>query len=199
MNPLKRKQKTHRLNRLPILISNSFIWNDKIGYTGSQIIRPVRNTFGIYKHYGIIYGFDKNETLWIIENNLNGVECITYTDFMDGHPVNPIIIYNTSPIKCGLILQRAKEKSLAVYHQRTNNCEQFANFCLYGNSESLQVERTEMVVNVLISLIEIKVSFDKSENSTKILNEINSSRKILGINRSEKFEEYLLNRKKNIQ
>jgi hypothetical protein len=50
------------------------------------IKRPVKNSLGAYKHFGFVYGFDVDDTLWVIENNINGVECITYRDFLQGHP-----------------------------------------------------------------------------------------------------------------
>ena len=48
-----RKNKTHRLNDLPELTNNSFIYNNIVGYTGSLFSGFVINSFGIFNHYAL--------------------------------------------------------------------------------------------------------------------------------------------------
>ena len=77
-----------------------FIYDNKSGLTGSIFSRPVINSLGIYKHYAIVYGFDKNNTLWMIENNSKGVECITFNDFLNGQ--NKFKVENLNADSCCL-------------------------------------------------------------------------------------------------
>lgn len=157
MTKLIRKYPTYELNNLPKLKFKAFEYVNRIGlknmgYSGSVIFRSVPNTINVFKHYGIIYGFDENETFWIIENNLNGVECVTLHDFLNGQEV-----YGIKPnyLDIDIILERAKQKSFKLYNARYNNCEHFVNYCITGISSSEQSENTVSFANVLFSVIEI--------------------------------------------
>ena len=178
---LVRKDKTYRLTNLPKLKADYFTYNGRRGFTGSLIKRPVKGTIGLYKHTGLIYGYDHNNILWIIENNLNGVECITLRDFAQG--MNFIIELNTNPLMIGTIMHRAHEKSTTLYNARKNNCEAFTNYCLTGIHHSFQSERTEVLVDTLLSVSEIYLV--TSSPTVTILETFTKLRKSLQIDRNE--------------
>lgn len=195
---VKRFDKTYRLDNLPKLKSNSFTCNRRIGYTGSLIKRPIKNTLGIFKHFGFIYGFDEQDTLWIIENNSNGVECITFRDYLAGG--NQFVIeHNFDPGKCEVIMSRAFEKSQEVYFARENNCEQFVNYCLNGNHESMQVKISEALVNMLISFSEVYIYMSQSPYNSKILDSLNDTRKMLKLERTKEMQDIFDKRKKELK
>jgi hypothetical protein len=189
MAKINRKNKTYKLNNLPELMNNSFVFNNKTGITGSMFSRPVTNTFRIYKHYAIVYGFDKNNVLWMIENNVNGVECITFEDFLNSQNYFKVEAYVNNPFTSQLILQRAKSKSNAIYFPNDFNCEHFVNYCYTGISHSEQVQVTKSVFDVVISFLELKVGYETKNE--ELLNSINETRKILDIKRSPEFQKSL--------
>lgn len=189
MAKINRKNKTYKLNNLPELINNSFVFNNKTGLTGSMFSRPVINTLGIYKHYAIVYDFDKNNVLWMIENNVNGVECITFEDFLNNQNNYKIEAYINNPFTSQLILQRAKSKFNSIYFQNDFNCEHFVNYCYTGVSHSKQVQVTKSVFDIAISFLELKVGYETKNE--ELLNSINETRKILDIERSPEFHKSL--------
>jgi hypothetical protein len=189
MAKINRKNKTYKLNNLPELIINSFVFNNKTGLTGSMFSRPVANTLRMYKHYAIGYGFDKNNVLWMIENNVNGVECITFEDFLNNQNYCEVEAYIKNPFTSQLIIQRAKSKSNAIYFPDDFNCEHFVNYCYTGVCHSNQVQVTKSVFDIAISFLELKVSFETKNE--KLLNSINETRKILDIKRSPEFQKSL--------
>ena len=189
MAKIIRKNKTYKLNNLPKLINNSFVFNNKAGLTGSIFSRTVTNTLGIYRHYAIVYGFDKNNVLWMIENNINGVECITFEDFLNNQNDFIVEAYINNPFTSQLILQRAKSKSNAIYFPNDFNCEHFVNYCRTGVSHSKQVQATKSVFNLAITYLELKVSYQTKNE--ELLNSINKTRKVLDIERSSEFQKSL--------
>jgi len=173
---LVRSNKTYRMDNLPELFSTRFKWNGKFGFTGSLIKRPISITLGIYKHYGIIYGFDKNKVLWILENNLNGVECITLKDFLAGSSKYEIETLQDER-KSPLILCRAFERAPVKYNARNNNCEHFVNFALNGVLRSFQTEKTECLANFALSIVEISIESSHDPKHQETLKRINDLRK----------------------
>ena len=159
------------MNNLPELSSNQFIWNGKIGYSGSLIKRTIPSTLNIYTHYGLIYGFDKNGILWIIENNQNGVECVTFKDFLAGNP-NYAIEPLADASKSWSILLRVFERSSLKYDKRYNNCDHFVNYALYGVAKSIQTEITENIVNFTLTVAEISSRDPKHKKVLKMLNDL---------------------------
>ncbi|MFI0425322.1 MAG: hypothetical protein ACH34V_00050 [Flavobacterium sp.] len=182
MTNIIRKNKTSRLDNLPILVNNSFTYNNKIGLTGSIFSRPVINSLGIYKHYAIVYGYDENNVLWMIENNLNGVECITFDDFLNGQKRFKVEKFNNNRFLGEIMLSRAKSKSKSIYIQNEFNCEHFVNFCLTGISYSKQIEITKVIADAIFTCVELNVSI-KTRNQ-ELLDSLNNTRKILNIERS---------------
>ncbi len=93
---------------LPKIKANCFIYQGKKGYTGSIVKRTIKESLGIYYHYGFIYGFDEQNTLWVIEHNVRGVRCITYQDFALSGSVG--ITYNSNPLLIGgSVLRNAQQ------------------------------------------------------------------------------------------
>jgi hypothetical protein len=158
------------MDNLPKLSSNQFIWNNQIGYTGSIIERPVSISLGIYKHYGIIYGFDKSGVLWVIENNLNGVECVTIDDFKAGDTKYYIKHLITDPSKIPAILHRMRERSLIPYDIWYNSCDLFVYYAVFGIAKSFQAEAT-------LSLAEDLIRTSKSRNKFRNLKALYDFRK----------------------
>lgn len=186
-----RKNRTYRLENLPKLVNNSFIYNNKVGLTGSVFSRPVINSLGIYKHYAIVYGFDENNVLWMIEHNLNGVECITFDDFLNGQKRYKVEKFNNNRLLGEIMLSRAKSKSKSIYIQNEFNCEHFVNFCLTGRSYSKQIEITKVIADVIFTYVEVNVSIKTRDQ--ELLNSLNNTRKILNIERSEEWQKSLDN------
>ena len=181
MTRIIRKNTSFRLDRLPELMNNRFIYDNKSGLTGSIFSRPVINSLGIYKHYAIVYGFDKNNTLWMIENNSKGVECITFNDFLNGQNKFKVEKYINNSFHSKIILSRAKSKSNALYHNEFN-CEHFVNFCHTGIASSRQFEVTKGIADLAFSYFEVKVSLATKDE--ELLNSLNRTRKMLNIERS---------------
>lgn len=175
-----RNDKTYRMDNLPELSCNQFIWNGIIGYTGSLIKRTIPSTLNIYKHYGLIYGFDKNGILWIIENNQNGVECVTFKDFLAGnskYAIEPL----ADASKSLSILSRVFERSSLKYDKRYNNCDHFVNYALYGVAKSIQTEITENIVNITLTVAEISIYCSSDPKHKKVLKMLNDLRKNLNL------------------
>lgn len=173
---------------LPQLATNMFQYGTIYGYTGSIISREANNTFGIYKHYGIVYGFDEVGVLWIIENNTNGVACVTLETFLSNHShykIDCLKLPNMSEI----IINRAKEKAHLPYDAITNNCEHFINYCLTGINKSHQVTRTQLLLNLFITYHELKLINSGADLS--IIKNISDFRNILGIEALIDTQEYL--------
>ena len=189
MASIIRRNKTYRLNNLPELTNDSFVFNNVIGYTGSIFSRSVVNSLGIFKHYALFYGFDKNNVLWMIENNINGVECITFEDFLSGGNRYKIEKYVTNSFNSKLILSRAKSKVFAIYNNDFN-CEHFINYCHSGIAYSKQVEVVRTISDILISYYEIRVTI--ATKNEELLDSINKTRKLLKIERNIEFQKSLV-------
>lgn len=181
---LIRKDKTYKLTNLPVLKANYFLYNKQKGYTGSLIRRPVKGTAGLYKHTGLIYGYDHNDTLWIIENNVNGVECITLRDFVLNKQL--VVELNTSPLMIETIMRRVREKSNDKYHARTNNCEHFTNYCLTGIHVSHQSNNSEAFADGGLALLEVYLIANSMPPSM-----LDDFRKALNLKRSEKTQKLI--------
>lgn len=184
---LVRMDKTYKLTNLPILSSARITYYGQIGYTGSVIKRPVKGSGGVYKHTGLVYGYDHSGTLWVIENNINGVECITLRDFLLG--MNYKVKLNLNPLMIGTILARAKERVNEKYHARDNNCESFTNYCVTGTLVSHQTKNTEAAVDVLLSISEFYLATNSSK--TIFVDNYNKLRKQLRIERHESIDKIL--------
>lgn len=178
---LVRNDKTYRMDNFPELSSNQFIWNGIIGYTGSLIRRPISITLNVYKHYGLIYGFDKNNVLWILENNLNGVECVTFKDFLAGSSNYVIKPLKDKSESLPVLIRAFKYASLNKKYSTKNTCEHFVNYALYGVARSFQVEVTEQIADVAISVAEIKIYHSRNPRRKEILKKLKDFRQTLNL------------------
>jgi hypothetical protein len=133
MKSLIRKDPTFKLNRLPKLTSHKFLHGKLTGFTGSIVRRKVVGNPKIYWHYAFIYGFDNNKTLWVIENNDNGVECVTWRDFLSTRKYWELVHIETNLDNFADIMKRARERSKFHYSSSKNNCEHFINYCIFDN------------------------------------------------------------------
>lgn len=184
---LNRKNTVHKIDNLPELTFPGAKYNGEIIYTGSIIKRPIRQSLNVYKHYGVVYGHDADNTLWIIENNFNGVECVTFADFMaenERFEIRPLTNKNRIP----LVLKRIQERAVLDYDERYNNCEHFARYVSNGQLESKQVQVTEALVNLVISYQEIMISLSQEPETKILLNRINEFRKTISLKRPESVE-----------
>jgi hypothetical protein len=156
MKSLERIDTTYRLNELPRLKSRSIKYGDKILYTGSIVRRPLKGLAKFYWHYAFIYGLDTKKRLLLIENNEDGVECITWKDFTVGQKWEVFHIED-NPKGFNTIMKRAKEKSKHPYQGAENNCEHFVNYCLFGKEESEQTNNTKKFTDALFSIMEMQL------------------------------------------
>lgn len=196
MKNLTRKYATYKMYELPDIINPGFEWNGKIGYTGSIIKRSLLKATSIFQHFGIIYGFDSNNTLWVIENNLDGVECVTFDDFMNGENYFEIEHQTNSDAKKLIeILNRAKERSGLVYSLDKNNCEMFANYCFYGVTTSKQIENAKLILNGVITYLEFRVANTNDEIKHSFLESLAEFRAEFEIKRPEELTR-IIDRKK---
>lgn len=182
------KNISYSVYNLPQLASNMFKYGTIYGYTGSIISREATDSLGIYKHYGIVYGFDDEDVLWIIENNINGVTCVTLKTFLSNHS-NYKIDCLKHPHLSKTIIERVKEKAHLTYDFQTNNCEHFTNYCLTGINESHQITRTELLLNLFITYYEFKLI--NAGADSYIIKKISDFRNILGVEAIIDLQEYL--------
>lgn len=190
MKDLDRRGKTYKLDNLPQLASNCFKHRDKIGYTGSIVIRNLKASKAFW-HYAIIYGFDKDGTLWLIENNSNGIECITWADFILEFDSFIFEHIETTPNRYSEIMKRALERSKLYYRGGENNCEHFANYCVFGELKSLQADKVKFGVDIFISIIEARILMIPNKMSIDLLNEIKEIRDLIGLERRPKLAKIL--------
>lgn len=184
MNSLKRCDVTYKLNKLPVLTNRHFKYNNLKGFTGSIVRRKVKGPIKIYWHYAFIYGFDKYKNLLLIENNDDGVECITWRDFL----INPkdhweFFHIEVNPNNFDKILKRAKERAKHPYNPTKNNCEHFVNYCLFEKLESIQVENTKLGANAFLMYLEMRLINTPSKSVLAMLNQLNEMRQLLDLNR----------------
>lgn len=159
-NPLTQTHARFRLPNLPAIKSNAFrLSNGQVGYTGSILQRPVKNSLGTLTHYGMFYGVGHDGTIWILENNVDGVVCITLVEFLQGSPIRFSYV-NPYSFTSDSIMTRAMERIDIPYDARRNNCETFIMYCVFAKLESRQSKNTENLVDILISGLELYVTLD---------------------------------------
>jgi hypothetical protein len=175
----------YNLNNLPELESYTFQFESQVAYTGSIIKRSLNKGNGPLKHFGLVYGFDLQGTLWIIENNENGVELVTIRDFLAGCPTYEVVELNSEKKNVGGILSRVAERAHLPYHVRDNNCEQFAFFGLNGEHKSEQVKVAELIANKSLSLLELYISMSSRHLGPEWAADWNGLRETVRLPRSQ--------------
>ncbi len=192
---LDRLDPTYRLDRLPKLDCNSFSWGGKVGYTGSIVRRPLKKG-GPFNHYGVVYGFDDANTLWMIENNDYGVECVTWRDFLSQSFEVEFVHFELEPSRHSEILLRAFERSELLYEAGHNNCEHFANYCVHGKLESFQADGVKKMADALFSLVEMRILMSPNSRDHQLILEWNKLRETLKLERNAEMQNLINNQLK---
>lgn len=195
MSPLLRKNITFRLDKLPKLISRSVTIDGHKAYTGTIVRRRIRGPVKLYWHYAFIYGVDENNNLLLLENNENGVECITWIDFLSDVKGWEAFYVESTPDNYEEIMNRAKKRAKYLYHRDKNNCEHFVNFCLFDKLESLQVDNTKLGVNALLFYWEARAVNTPGDAAAAFLRQLNKFRDTIGVSREDaELDEIVQNR-----
>jgi hypothetical protein len=191
MKALQRINPTYTLDNLPQIKSNSFIHGDIIGYSGSIFRRKITGPLKIYWHYAIFYGVDFHERLLFIENNRDGVECVTWDDFVMNEKWE---LHHTEPnlTRFSDIMKRAKEKVKYEYQGSENNCEHFVNYCVFGREESEQANNTKKVADAFWTIAEMNLLKGPGGDDPVLAEAMNDFREVFNLKRNiPKFGEKL--------
>lgn len=184
MKSLQRFDTTYKLNKLPELTSKSFKYNNLKGFTGSIVRRKIKGPIKIYWHYAFIYGFDTEKNLLLIENNDDGVECVTWRDFIINSKDHWEFFHiELNSENFDKIIKRAKERAKYPYNSSKNNCEHFVNYCLFEKFESIQVENTKLGANALLLYLEMRLINTPSNSVPAMLKHLNEMRQLLDLKR----------------
>lgn len=123
---------------------------------GSHLVTPR----SIYTHHGIYVGnkkiiqysgfsgeeFNTDDIVPLNVHNRSSIEIVTIQDFLQGEEYwieeHPYSSYSNEEI-VQRAYQRLEEKE---YNLLFNNCEHFANWCIYGTEHSKQVENAKRIV-----------------------------------------------------
>lgn len=181
MKALKRINATYDLKKLPRLKSRRVKHGEKICYTGSIVRRRIIGPVKIYWHYAFLYGVDTKGRILLIENNQDGVECITWEDFKLGQKWEMHYVEST-PKRFAQIMKRARQRALIPYNGAENNCEHFINYCVFGRTESKQTDNTKQVADVFLSYFEIRLL--NTPNSEMILESMQKMRESMKVPRT---------------
>ena len=101
--------------------------------------RLVRNKLVFSKHHGIYVGFHNGQHLFA-ENNLpNGVQYVTFEQFLDGQRLERVEPFKGSEFQRNQIIPFINSKVGTNYDLLKYNCEHFANEIQTGKSHSKQV------------------------------------------------------------
>jgi len=154
MNTFVRKDKTYKLPNLPEIKGRIFTYNNQIGYTGSVFSRPVIGAGGVlYSHFAVFYGFDKAGKAYLLENNTNGVECISFEDYLSDSKEWKVSYYEKDPNKTLTVFIRAFSRMHYPYDEAINNCEHFANYLSIGKLISKQVMWSAVGISIVVGAI----------------------------------------------
>ncbi|MEW6469473.1 MAG: lecithin retinol acyltransferase family protein [Bacteroidota bacterium] len=185
MRRLIRKDPYFSIDELPALKSNAFRYKGRTGYTGSIVRRPVKDAHP-YKHYAFVYGFDEHDTLLLIENNEDGVECISWRDFLAGCSEFEFVYFEKNPGRLEEIIQRVKERAAEPYCIDSNNCEHFVNYCVYRKLESFQAKVTIKVANIILSLMNTRLFKYTNMKNLKVFEGFDHFRRRFNLNGNDK-------------
>lgn len=171
---------------------NAFIYEERIGYTGS-IIRRRGGMLNLIWHHALIYGYDKRNTLWVIENMPFGVYCVRFMEFSAAGKLEyEIIDLVEDPTASDSIIDKAKEFATnhPVFDELKNNCEMFVNYAHGKGKLSWQLQFGKWLVDTLLTATEMKLlTSKKSKNRDYIKNQIDNLRKSTELERPENIEQ----------
>lgn len=139
----------------------SFVYGSKVGYTGSIFKRVSDNGMGFTFHFGFFYGINKDNIVYLIHNDLHGVECLSLEDWLGeetSFDVELIVNNNTFD----QIIARAKERARLPFNVRRNNCEHFVNYAVFGQADSWQATVFTGLSKVLLFMFQINIEMSGS-------------------------------------
>ncbi len=195
MKVFKRINATYKLNRLPKLKAVSFDHPNGIGYSGSIVRRRIKGPVKIYWHYAFIYGFDERGRILLIENNEDGVECISWADFNPEGVAWEFYHIETNSDNFKSIMSRARARAPHSYNSNKNNCEHFVNYCIFQKLESIQINNTKLVANAAMLYIEMRLLNTPDPGVPMILEYANKIRQVLGMERGAKEIDEIVNKR----
>ncbi len=138
-------------------------------YTGTIFRRPGTQSAGIMWHYAFLYGVDKAGVIWVISNDVRGVECLSLKDFMEDWEtedleIEPII----SDIYKDGIMKRAIERCNKPFHLRLNNCEKFVNYAVYNENDiGWQTKFFDFIAQIFFLPFDYQVEMSCDEKKLK--------------------------------
>jgi hypothetical protein len=187
MKRLEREDRTYKLDELPALKSFEFSYKAVIAYTGSIVRRPLKRG-GPFSHYGFVYGFGEDNTFYIIENNENGVECVTWRDFLSQGNDFEFMHYEFNPDRHEEILRRAQSRAHLRYEAGHNNCEHFVNYCVNEKNESMQANAVKGLTDAVMSLFEIQIVTHPDKHYRELIHGWNELRQKMKLERAPDFQ-----------
>jgi hypothetical protein len=193
---LVRKDHTSHLNDLlPKLKSFALNENGVIGYFGSIIKRPLTSEGPLF-HYALFLGFDENGTGWMLENNEDGVECVTWKDFLSGSSMYEIVHFEKDSTRFKDILKRIHERYHLKYVLLSNNCEHFVNFCVHSDFNSHQANRGKKLIDVMSSIVEAYIITHENPSIRDGIESWNEMRNNINVPRENKFLNDMIKKRK---
>jgi hypothetical protein len=184
----------YKLPELPLLKpgGNAFKYEGRIGYTGSIVRCRWGSWLNPFWHYGIIYGYDKRNTLWVIENMPQGIYAVRFLEFTKMHYYE-VTEYVESPSESANIIERAKEfaQNNPVFDNLKSNCEMLVNYAHDKQNISWQVQISKWIANLILTATEINL--DQSHGSKKeyIKKQIDNIRNIAEVDRPKSVDKIL--------
>jgi len=195
MKKIKTKRKPrYILPELPVLADNGnkFKYNGNIYYSGS-IIRRRQGRYNPLWHYGIVYGFDNNKSLWIIELTRRGFLVSRYVEFTSFRKYEiEISYYVNTQEESDYIINNIKNNlsninsfntiSKQPFVNRNLNCESFVNYLVNSDLTSYQNKTFEIIGGIIINATDILNDLNiKNESINKSINSIRTSLNIKNI------------------
>jgi hypothetical protein len=193
---LVRKDQTSHLNDLlPKLKSFAFSESGVIGYSGSIIKRPLTSE-GLLSHYALFLGFDENGRGWMLENNEDGVECVTWKDFLSGSSMYEIVHFEKDLTRFKDVLKRIHERYHLKYVLLSNNCEHFVNFCVHSDFNSHQANRGKKFIDALSSIVEAYIITHENPSIRDAIESWDEMRNEIDVPRENKSLDDLIKKRK---
>ncbi|MCW3102534.1 MAG: hypothetical protein JWO09_974 [Bacteroidetes bacterium] len=198
MKALIRNDKTYPPSQLPELESHYFLHNGIKAYSGSIFKRPLKRN-GLFTHYAFFLGFDHDGTVWMLENNEDGVECVTWNDFMSKSDRSELVHLEPDDSQFSEIIKRVIERSTLEYNAHLNNCEHFVNYCVLYNFKSHQADGMRNITDKLLSLVELSILKQTDSAFHESLEDYNEVRELLQLKRgNEKLDNKITEKIKHL-
>jgi len=165
----------YKLNNLPeIQYDYIFIFDFEKkeyikSYTGTIFRRPATQSAGIMWHYAFLYGVDKEGIIWVISNDVNGVECLSLKDFMEDWGNEELEVESIiSDIYKEGIIKRAIERCNKSFHLKLNNCERFVNYSVYNETDiGWQSKFVDFIFQIFFLPFDYQIEMSGNEKKQK--------------------------------